>query len=94
MTKRKSLLDARSEQELEELDTRGEQVSSQTPTSTKGRGPIEGFLSVEEALNVIQVSERTLKTYLRDGKIKASKFGGKWRIRPEAIKAFMNGGEQ
>lgn len=94
MTKKRSLLDAMNEREQEqtienELPT--EQTSDQIPNRSRGRGPVEGFLDIQEAKLRLGVSDRTLAEYLREGKIKAQKFGGKWRIRPEAIDAFMNG---
>ena len=94
MAKKRSLLDAMNEREQEqtienELPT--EQTSDQIPNKNRGRGPVEGFLDIQEAKLIIGVSDRTLADYLREGKIKAQKFGGKWRIRPEAIDAFMNG---
>lgn len=94
MAKKRSLLDAMNEREQEqtienELPT--EQTSDQIPNKNRGRGPVEGFIDIQEGKLRLGVSDRTLAEYLRTGKIKAQKFGGKWRIRPEAIDAFMNG---
>lgn len=74
-----------------ELPTIIDQTEKQIPSRNKGRGPVEGFLSVEDALQLLPVCERTLKSYLRSGKIRASKFGGKWRITEKAIEDFKLG---
>lgn len=40
---------------------------------------------------VLGVTHRTLLQYVKDGKIKAVKIGGKWKVSEENLKAFING---
>lgn len=47
--------------------------------------------SLTELEPVIGVSHRTLMRYVRDGKLKAVKIGGKWRVSETNLKAFLNG---
>ena len=37
------------------------------------------------------MSHRTLLQYVKDGKIKVVKIGGKWKISEENLKKFING---
>ena len=38
---------------------------------------------------IIGVSHRTLLTYVKEGRLKASKVGGKWRVTQGAIKELI-----
>lgn len=40
---------------------------------------------------VLGVTHRTLLQYVKDGKIKAVKIGGKWKVSEENLKDFING---
>lgn len=40
---------------------------------------------------LMQVSEETVRTYIRAGKLPASKFGGRFWIKEESIQAWMDG---
>lgn len=58
----------------------------------RGQGPIEirlyGLQEIAEALNV---TRRTLYNYLKQGKLKAVKIGGEWRVTEENLMSFLNG---
>ena len=41
---------------------------------------------------VLGVTHRTLLEYVKRGKLKAVKAGGKWKVTEEALQAFVNGG--
>lgn len=43
---------------------------------------------------IIGVSHMTLMRYVKSGKLKAVKVGGKWRVTEANLKAFLTGGEQ
>lgn len=43
---------------------------------------------------ILGVSHRTLLDYVKTGKIKAVKIGGKWKVSEENLKAFINGEEK
>ena len=47
--------------------------------------------SLTEIEPVLGVTHRTLLQYVKDGKLKAVKIGGKWKISEENLRAFING---
>ncbi len=47
--------------------------------------------TLTEVEPILGVSHRTLLDYVRKGKIKAVKIGGKWKVSEENLKAFING---
>ena len=40
---------------------------------------------------VLGVTHRTLQTYIKDGRLKGVKVGGKWRVTEETLRKFVNG---
>ena len=58
----------------------------------KGRGIMEiKVYTLKEVSEVLKVTERTLLTYIKEGKLKANKIGGKWIISQENLQNFING---
>lgn len=49
--------------------------------------------TLTEVEPILGVSHRTLLDYVKTGKIKAAKIGGKWKVSEENLKAFINGEE-
>lgn len=47
--------------------------------------------TLKELETILSVTNRTLQQYIKDGKIKAVKIGGKWRVTPENLEKFING---
>jgi excisionase family DNA binding protein len=47
--------------------------------------------TLKEVAEVLKVTERTLLTYIKEGKLKANKIGGKWIISQENLQNFING---
>lgn len=43
---------------------------------------------------VLGVTHRTLLTYVKTGRLKAVKVGGKWKVTEENVRHFINGEEQ
>lgn len=43
---------------------------------------------------ILGVTHRTLLTYVKSGKLKAVKIGGKYKVSEENLKKFINGEEQ
>jgi excisionase family DNA binding protein len=43
---------------------------------------------------ILGVTHRTLQTYMKNGRLKGVKIGGKWKITEENLKRFLNGEEQ
>lgn len=47
--------------------------------------------SLKEVAHLLDVTERTLHNYIKSGKLKGQKIGGKWKISDENLKKFING---
>jgi len=45
--------------------------------------------SVNDMAKELKISEVTIRTYLRQRKIKAKKIGGKWYATAESIRTFL-----
>ncbi len=43
--------------------------------------------------SVLGVTHRTLQTYIKNGRLKGVKIGGKWKVSDENLKKFINGEE-
>lgn len=56
----------------------------------KDNPTIEKLLTPEEAAEALRVKVRTVMEWLRQGKLRGVKVGGKlWRIRESDLKAFI-----
>lgn len=40
---------------------------------------------------LLTISNRTLLTYIKEGRLKAVKIGGKWLVSEDNLKKFLNG---
>jgi len=47
--------------------------------------------TLKDLSGLLKVTERTLLTYIKDGKLKGQKIGGKWLISETNLQKFMNG---
>ena len=47
--------------------------------------------TAQETAELLHVSERTIRNYIKGGRLKAQKIGGDWAISEDNIKAFLNG---
>jgi excisionase family DNA binding protein len=61
-----------------------------------GRAPAEGsraamdeLLTPEQAAAILQLSPKTLKDWLRAGKLPGCKIGRFWRVKPADLEAFI-----
>jgi excisionase family DNA binding protein len=52
------------------------------------------LLSPEQVAERLQVSEYTAVKWMRQGRIKARKLGKFWRVKPEDLEAFIEGGTE
>ena len=53
------------------------------------------YYGVREISQLLKVSEYTVAQWLRAGKIKGTKIGGKfWRVRDDDLRMFIKKGEQ
>lgn len=48
--------------------------------------------NVQEAAELLDVSAQTIRSYIKQGKLKAQKAGNKYVITEETLKAFIKGG--
>lgn len=47
--------------------------------------------SLTEIESILGVTHRTLLTYIKDGRLKGVKIGGKWKVSGENLRKFING---
>jgi len=47
--------------------------------------------SLTELEPVLGVTHRTLQSYIKDGRLKGVKIGGKWKVSEENLRKFLNG---
>lgn len=47
---------------------------------------------IQEVMDILRVTRRTVYNWLRAGKIKAFKVGKEWRITEESLREFMETG--
>lgn len=47
--------------------------------------------TLKEIATLLKVTERTLLDYVKEGRIKANKIGGKWIVTHENLQDFING---
>ena len=52
---------------------------------------MDKLLSVEEAAKILGVNEQTVRRWVREGRIKASKVGRLIRIKEEDLNTFLEG---
>lgn len=45
--------------------------------------------TVEELAEMININERTIKTMLKDGRLKGKKLGHKWYVTEESVKNYF-----
>lgn len=45
--------------------------------------------TLDEVMDFLHTTRRTLYRYIKDGKLKAVKIGGRWKVTDEALKAFL-----
>ena len=48
------------------------------------------FYTLKDISELLKVTERTLLTYLKEGKLKGQKIGGKWIISETNLQKFLN----
>ena len=47
--------------------------------------------SLTELEPVLGVTHRTLQSYIKGGRLKGVKIGGKWKVSEENLRKFLNG---
>lgn len=49
------------------------------------------LFTLTEIEPILGVTHRTLLTYIKDGRLKGVKIGGKWKVSGENLRKFING---
>lgn len=55
---------------------------------------IRKVYTLEEIVDLLHVTRRTLYTYIKEGKLKAVKIGKYWRVREDQLRDFLSGGDE
>lgn len=50
----------------------------------------EELLSVEQVAQMMDMHTRTIRRYIKEGKLVAAKFGGQWRVKKSDLKNLMS----
>jgi excisionase family DNA binding protein len=53
----------------------------------------EQMLTIQQVMAKLQVADETVYRYIRNGKLKAARVGGLWRITPGDLESFMKRGD-
>lgn len=48
--------------------------------------------TLEEVSDILKITRRTIYTYIKTGKLKATKIGKYWRVTEENLKQFLEEG--
>lgn len=54
---------------------------------------MEKLFTVEEVAQVLDVHTRTVRRYIKEQKLRASKVGGRWKVEKDELKRLMNNEE-
>jgi excisionase family DNA binding protein len=69
------------------FDRKGKLIEIQILEISKADAP---WISLEAAARILDVSERTLLRWIKSGKLKPSKVGREYRIKPEQLKKLAS----
>ena len=48
------------------------------------------LLTIHEVAGLLKVKESTVRTWIRDGDLRAVKFGREWRVIQKDLEAYLN----
>jgi excisionase family DNA binding protein len=51
---------------------------------------MDKIYTVQQVSELLKLSTKTIKRYIHDGKLKASWFGNRWRIKQKEITRFID----
>ena len=71
------------------IDTKS-RTAARTEQNVKNLEDIRLY-TLTELEPVLGVTHRTLQTYIKDGRLKGVKVGGKWRVTEETLRKFVIG---
>lgn len=46
--------------------------------------------TTNEVAKILKIDRRNVYRYVKDGRLRASKIGGEWRVSQDDLKAFIN----
>jgi excisionase family DNA binding protein len=70
------------------METQGEGRERSGPPATAALDALQ-TLTVEEVAEVLGVNQETVRRYVREGQLRAARWGRRHHIRPEAIREFQ-----
>lgn len=51
------------------------------------------LLTIGQVMELLKVSDDTIYRHIKNGKLKAVRVGGMWRISQKALEVFLNNGQ-
>ena len=54
----------------------------------------DNLLTTQQVMSRLQIADETIYRYIRQGRLKAIRVGGLWRIPEEALQEFLGKGER
>ncbi|MCE5314164.1 MAG: helix-turn-helix domain-containing protein [Armatimonadota bacterium] len=62
-------------------------------SALEGRELMQKLLSTQEAADILNVTDLTVRRWIKEGRMKAIKLGGRlWRIQESDLEAFIRSG--
>jgi excisionase family DNA binding protein len=61
-------------------------------TKTKTKTATKEVYSLHELEELLQVTQRSLYNFIKEGRLEAFKVGREWRVSSEALEKFTKGG--
>lgn len=69
-----------------------ERTAARIAANTQLLGGIRQY-TLTELEPILGVTHRTLQNYVKSGKLKAVRIGGKWKVSEDTLRKFINGEE-
>lgn len=74
---------------MSEIDWDDEREMMAAALKTRSSGTLPQVLTVEDIAEYLRVQEKTVRSYLREGRIPALQVGGRWRVEREAFRRWL-----
>ena len=69
----------------------GASIDSRGPAGQEAAGGAIRLYTLTDLEPILGVTHRTLQAYVKAGRLKAVKIGGKWKVSEEVLRNFVNG---
>lgn|GEM_PF-503408 len=73
----------------DELDKKLDRLTEKW-NQCKGGAEMERLYTPDQVAEYLQIAPKTIRDYLRDGKIKGIKVGKEWRVKESALQAYVD----